>query len=146
MLGVPLQVGGDDRQCWSRIGKQFVTAPSDAIALKHVVIADPLQSDSDQSDEAVIKELQVEYRGEAPHRGRACHRLRSPLPRTAAQTGLVKSDYREWLIDATTLLPTFFEEFGETPARFEFSFEGIDKELPAAMFYPPSEAGLTPSK
>jgi hypothetical protein len=145
-VGVPLQVGGDDRQCWSRIGNQFVVCPTDSIAVKNVLIADPLRSASDESDEAVIKELHLEYLGDEQHRGRACHRLRSWLPRNIAQTGLVNSEYREWLIDAKTLLPVAFEEFGDTPVRYEFSFDSIDEELPAATFHPPGETGLTPSK
>jgi hypothetical protein len=142
----PVAGGGDGRQCWSRIGNQFVVAPSDSIALKDVLIADPLRSESDQSDEAVIKELGLEYVGDEQHRGRTCHRLRSLQPRTIATTGLINSEFREWLIDAKTLLPVLFEEFGDTPVRYEFSFDSIDQELPAETFRPPSQTGLTPIK
>jgi hypothetical protein len=134
------------RRVSSWIGKQFVIAPSDSITLKNVVIADPLQSESEQSDEALIKELQLEYGGDEQHQSRTCHRLRSFAPRTVAQTGLVDPEFREWLIDAKTLLPVLFEEFGDSPVRYEFSFDSIDEELPAETFYPPREAGLTSSK
>jgi hypothetical protein len=144
--GVPLQVGGDDRQCWSRIGDQFVIGPAESIARKNVLIADPLQSASDQTDEAVIKELQLEYVGDEQHGGKTCHRLRSWQSGTIAQTGLGQSEFREWLIDAKTLLPVLFEEFGGLPVRYEFSFDSIDEELPAATFHPPSDTGLTPSE
>jgi len=142
-VGVPLQVGGDDRTCWSRIGDQLIIGPSDSIAQKNVLIADPLHSASDQSDEAVIKELQLEYAGDVRQADRTCSRFRSWR---TARRDRGESEYCEWLIDKQTLLPVVFEEFGGNPVRYEFSFDSIDKDLPAATFSPPSDTGLTPSK
>jgi hypothetical protein len=138
-----LQVGGDDRQCWSHIGEQFVVGPSDSIAGKNVLIADPLQSASDETDEGVINELQLEYVGDEQHGDKACHRLRSWA---VAHTGWGETEFCDWLIDAKTLLPVLFENFGGNPARYEFSFDSIDQELPAAIFQPPRDTGLTPSE
>jgi hypothetical protein len=109
--GFPLQVGGDDRRCWSRIGDQMVIGPSGSIAQKNVLIADPLRSVSSASDEAVIKELQLEYVGDEQHGGAACHRLRSWDSKTLAQSGSSQLAYCEWLFDAATLLPVLFEKF-----------------------------------
>ena len=141
--GVPLQVGGDDRNCWSRIGDHLIIGPADAIKQKNVLIADPLHSASDETDETVIKELQLEYVGDVQQGDRTCVRLRSWR---TARTGRYKPDYDEWLIDKQTLLPVAFEEFGSNPLRYEFAFDSIDKDLPAATFAPPTDAGLAPSK
>ena len=141
--GTALQVGGDDRQCWSRISNKFVIGPADSIARKNVLIADALQSASDQTDEAVIKELQLEYMGDEEHGGKTCHRLRSCA---VAQTDFRENGFCDWLFDAKTLLPVLFERFGGYPVRYEFSFERIDAELPAALFQPPRDTVLTPSE
>ena len=108
-----------------------------------MLIADPLHSASDESDEAVIKELQLENMGDLRRGDRTCSRLRTWRN---GQTGRRKSDYCEWLIDKQTLLPVAFEEFGGAPLRYEFSYDNIDKDLPAATFSPPSDTGLIPSK
>jgi hypothetical protein len=141
--GTALEVGGDDRQCWSRIGDQFVIGPADSIARKNVLVADPLQSASDQTDEAVIKELQLEYVGDERHGDKTCHRLRSWA---VAQADSGETEFCDWLFDAKTLLPVLFEQFGGYAARFEFSFDRIDEELPAAIFQPPRDTGLTPGE
>jgi hypothetical protein len=118
--------------------------PSDSIAQKNVLIADPLRSATSASDEAVIKELRLEYVGDEQYGGAACHRVRSWDSQTLAQSGSSQLEYYEWLFDPATLLPVRFEKFGDVPIRYEYSFESIDKELPAAVFQPPSDKGLNP--
>jgi Peptidase family S41/Tricorn protease C1 domain len=142
-VGTPLQVGGDDRQCWSRIGDQLVIAPSESIARKDVLIADPLQSASDRTDEAVINELKLEYVGDEQYGDKTCHRLRSWA---VAPTELNEPAFCDWLIDAKTLLPVLFEKFGDYVVRYEFSFDSIDQDLPPAVFQPPRDTGLTPNE
>lgn len=142
--GVPLLVGGDDRQCWSLIGERFVTAAAD-VPQKNVFIADALRAASDKTDEAVIEELQLEYLGEEQHGDVPCHRLRSWRRREKLETGLVQSDYRDWLFDAKTLLPVVLEEFGsDIPLRLEFTHEKIDEELPTEIFAPPADTDIKP--
>jgi hypothetical protein len=143
---LPLHVGGDDRLCWSWIGNKLVIDASDSIARKNVEICDPFLADSGAFDEKVIARLQLEYLGEQRHNGALCHRLRSWVPRTKPMTGFAQSEFRDWLIDAQTLLPVMLEEFAERPLRLEFAFESIDQKLPAETFQPPKDTGLVPGK
>jgi hypothetical protein len=143
-MAVPFQVGDDDRRCWSRMGDQLVIGPSDSIAQKNVLIADPLRSASSASNDAVIKELRLEYVGDEQYGGAACHRLRSWDSQTLAQSASSQLEYCEWLFDAATHLPIVFEKFGDVPVRYEYSFESIDKQLPATVFQPPNDTGLNP--
>src|SRR5262249_23640462 len=59
--GQPLQVGSDGRHAWCRIADHFIVGPADAIAGRNVLVCDPLQAGRDQTDGAIVKDLQMEF-------------------------------------------------------------------------------------
>jgi hypothetical protein len=136
IMHIPFRIGGDGKTCWFRSRDDLRTLPSGEIPDKTIRFCDPFDAFGKADAAAVIRELKLEYLGEAVVRDRRCYRIRSWDVREFNSS--ILSPVRTWSIDAETLLPRRVEASGSGSVTLDFTHTRINQPIPEATFRPDS--------
>jgi hypothetical protein len=144
IMHTPFRVGSDGTTCWLRIGADVTALPAQEIAQKNLLFADPFAAGGGGDADRVIREMKLEYLGEAVVRGRRCYRVRSWAVALWGPDWL--SPVRDWSIDAVSLLPLRLEELGDHPSATDYTHTRVNQPIPDAEFRPEAGPGLKAAK
>lgn len=139
-----LRVGFDGATCWIDVtnvrfryesdrpgGVSILVLPVDH-AERDVSIADPFDAAGKATVDDLIRDLKLEYGGEADLNGRRCHEVRSWI----VEDG--EGHCRRWFLDAETFLTARVQpSAGRT---LDFTYEGINAPIPDETFRVPDGA------
>ena len=135
----PFRVGSDGSRCWWRFKDELFSCPSEEVAEKNVLFADPFGAGRPDDTAAVVRDLKLEYLGQVVLEGRLCHRIRSWDVDLRSNSGEI-TPVRDWYIDGESLLPVWIESDGLLSTAFHY--KSVNQPIPDEEFQPETVQGI----